>query len=90
LGVPFGALVGERRGWRAAFWAVTGIGLLALAGIVLLVSGRAGQARPPMMAAPVPSGPGPPGGLRAQFRAFRSWQFAFGRNRGVRGLVVRG
>jgi DHA1 family inner membrane transport protein len=68
LGVPFGALVGERRGWRAAFWAVTGIGLLALAGIVLLV----------------------PGGLRAQFRAFRSWQFAFGRNRGVRGLVVRG
>jgi DHA1 family inner membrane transport protein len=74
LGVPFGALVGERRGWRAAFWAVTGIGLLALAGIVLLVPGRTG----------------PPGGLRAQFRAFRSWQFAFGRNRGVRGLVVRG
>ena len=26
LGVPFGALVGERWGWRATFWAVTGIG----------------------------------------------------------------
>ncbi len=47
LGVPFGALVGERWGWRAAFWAVTGIGLLALAGIVALVPAGAGQKRPP-------------------------------------------
>lgn len=43
LGVPFGALVGERWGWRAAFWAVTAIGVLALAGIVALVPGGAGE-----------------------------------------------
>ncbi|WP_217553563.1 MFS transporter [Streptomyces sp. GbtcB6] len=64
LGVPFGALVGERWGWRAAFWAVTAIGVLALAGIVALVPGRAGA---------VPEG-GAPGGPRDQFRAFRSSQ----------------
>lgn len=72
LGVPFGALVGERWGWRAAFWAVTAIGLLALAGIVALVPGSAGgpltsevTGRPERL---------PPTGPRAQFRAFRSWQ----------------
>jgi MFS transporter, DHA1 family, inner membrane transport protein len=62
LGVPFGALVGERWGWRAAFWAVTAIGLLALAGII----------------ACVPSGDRDtttaPTALRAQLRAFRSGQ----------------
>lgn len=67
LGVPFGALVGERWGWRAAFWAVTAIGVLALAGIVLLVPGRA----PTVTGRP---GPVPPSGLRAQVRAFRSVQ----------------
>ncbi|MPY60849.1 MFS transporter [Streptomyces spongiae] len=72
LGVPFGALVGERWGWRAAFWAVTGIGVLALAGIVALVPGWAGEARPTPGAGR--SEPTPPRGLRAQFRAFRSWQ----------------
>jgi DHA1 family inner membrane transport protein len=69
LGVPFGALVGERWGWRAAFWAVTAIGLLALAGIVAFVPGRAGQA--PSTSS---SQPAPPTGLRAQARAFRSAQ----------------
>jgi DHA1 family inner membrane transport protein len=73
LGVPFGALVGERWGWRAAFWAVTAIGVLALAGIVALVPGRAGQALP-RTATVGGSGPLPPAGLRAQLRAFRSWQ----------------
>ncbi|MFC9632414.1 MFS transporter [Streptomyces mirabilis] len=72
LGVPFGALVGERWGWRAAFWAVTGIGLLALAGIVALVPAGAGERRPPT--ARGRSDPIPADGLRAQFRAFRSWQ----------------
>jgi DHA1 family inner membrane transport protein len=72
LGVPFGALVGERWGWRAAFWAVTAIGVLALAGIAALVPAWAGRT-------PAPSGtadgePVPPSGLRAQVRAFRSWQ----------------
>ncbi|WP_316768476.1 MFS transporter [Streptomyces sasae] len=64
LGVPFGALVGERWGWRAAFWAVTAIGVLALAGIVALVPGRAGTV----------TGAGAPTGLRDQLRAFRSSQ----------------
>ncbi|MER5669031.1 MFS transporter [Streptomyces mirabilis] len=72
LGVPFGALVGERWGWRAAFWAVTGIGLLALAGIVALVPAGAGETRPPT--ATGRSDPIPADGLRAQFGAFRSWQ----------------
>lgn len=66
LGVPFGALVGERWGWRAAFWAVTVIGLLALAGIIACVPRRAGETPPTEPAAPT--------GLRAQLRAFRSGQ----------------
>lgn len=61
LGVPFGALVGERWGWRAAFWAVTAVGLLALAGIVAFVPGRAGETPQPTA-------------LRAQAGAFRSAQ----------------
>ncbi|WP_328499043.1 MFS transporter [Streptomyces sp. NBC_00414] len=75
LGVPFGALVGERWGWRAAFWAVTAIGVLALAGIAALVPGAAGQARPDAVrGGSEPIAPVPPSGLRAQLRAFRSWQ----------------
>ncbi|MFG2469476.1 MFS transporter [Streptomyces canus] len=62
LGVPFGALVGERWGWRAAFWAVTVIGLLALAGIVAFVP------------SPGQTPPTAPTGLRAQLGAFRSGQ----------------
>ncbi|MGN9762960.1 MFS transporter [Streptomyces sp. SD31] len=75
LGVPFGAWVGERWGWRAAFWAVTAIGVLALAGIAAFVPGRAdaGRTRPPT-ATTSPAHPIPPSGLRAQLRAFRSWQ----------------
>ncbi|MFG3292145.1 MFS transporter [Streptomyces sp. NPDC048179] len=64
LGVPFGAFVGERWGWRAAFWAVTAIGVLALAGILALVPGRAGTG----------TVDGAPTGLRGQFRALRSAQ----------------
>ncbi|MET9681867.1 MFS transporter [Streptomyces coeruleorubidus] len=127
LGVPFGALVGERWGWRAAFWAVTAIGVLALAGIAALVPAWAGRVRPatgtdptagrpatgvgganPVLprlatsadgadplpprsatgtgeaefapAQPQPAtgtgepDPASPSGLRAQLRAFRSWQ----------------
>ncbi|MFD3838519.1 MFS transporter [Streptomyces sp. NPDC058642] len=66
LGVPFGALVGERWGWRAAFWAVTAIGVLALTGIAALVPARPTEADH--------SAPTPAPGLRAQFRAFRSLQ----------------
>ncbi len=74
LGVPFGALVGERWGWRAAFWAVTAIGVLALAGIAALVPDGAGETRSPTMTVTGQSDPAPADGLRAQFRAFRSWQ----------------
>ncbi|MFF0156190.1 MFS transporter [Streptomyces sp. NPDC005263] len=72
LGVPFGALVGERWGWRAAFWAVTVIGVLALAGIAALVPNGAGEA--PSSVRTGHSEPTPPTSLRAQFRALRSWQ----------------
>ncbi|MEW1776063.1 MFS transporter [Streptomyces sp. NPDC086777] len=64
LGVPFGAVVGERWGWRAAFWAVTGIGMLALAGLAALVPAGTGA---------VP-GAVTGGGPREQLRAFRSAQ----------------
>ncbi|ARQ00746.1 MFS transporter [Pseudorhodoplanes sinuspersici] len=37
LGVPFGTWLGQAFGWRSTFWAVTLIGLLALAVIVWLV-----------------------------------------------------
>ncbi|MGW6646388.1 MFS transporter [Streptomyces iakyrus] len=75
LGVPFGALIGERWGWRAAFWAVTAIGLIALAGIAALVPDRAGRAQP-MADTERTTGAErmPPGGLARQLRAFRSWQ----------------
>lgn len=42
LGVPFGTWLGQMAGWRAAFWAVTGIGVLALVVIALLVPRNAG------------------------------------------------
>ncbi|WP_262061006.1 MFS transporter [Streptomyces sp. STR69] len=62
LGVPFGALVGERWGWRATFWAITATGAVALAAIAMLVPGWAGRVS------------GGAGGLRAQLRSFRSTQ----------------
>lgn len=61
LGVPFGALVGERWGWRATFWAITAIGVVALIAIAVLVPAWAGAR----------SGSA---GLRTQLRAFRSTQ----------------
>ncbi|MFI5882104.1 MFS transporter [Streptomyces sp. NPDC051554] len=64
LGVPFGALVGERWGWRATFWAITVIGAVALIAIAALVPAWAG-------------GMGETGGradLRSQLHAFRSTQ----------------
>ncbi len=35
LGVPFGTLLGQALGWRATFWAVTGIGVLAVTALLL-------------------------------------------------------
>ncbi|MEV0484835.1 MFS transporter [Streptomyces sp. NPDC050508] len=64
LGVPFGALVGERWGWRATFWAITAIGAVALAAIAVLVPAWAGGER----------GKGGRPDLRSQLHAFRSTQ----------------
>jgi DHA1 family inner membrane transport protein len=61
LGVPFGTMLGQATGWRSTFWAITVIGVLALAGILALVP-RTG------------SGEAAPGGLRSELRAFRSGQ----------------
>ncbi|MDR7336091.1 MFS transporter [Roseateles asaccharophilus] len=40
LGVPAGAWLGLHYGWRSTFWAVSAIGLLAMAVIALFVSAR--------------------------------------------------
>lgn len=61
LGVPFGALVGERWGWRATFWAITAIGSVAMVAVAVLVPGWAG-------ATSLRSD------LRSQLRAFHSTQ----------------
>ncbi|MGW7482179.1 MFS transporter, partial [Nonomuraea muscovyensis] len=37
LGVPLGTLLGQQLGWRSTFWAITVIGVVALAGIRVLV-----------------------------------------------------
>lgn len=37
LGVPFGTFLGQQAGWRSAFWAISGIGVIALIGILALV-----------------------------------------------------
>lgn len=37
LGVPFGTLLGQQSGWRSTFWAISGIGVIALIGILVLV-----------------------------------------------------
>ncbi|MDF2266635.1 MFS transporter [Streptomyces coacervatus] len=65
LGVPFGALVGERWGWRATFWAITGIGVVAAVAIAVLVPGWAGKPEVESGAARA---------LSAQLRAMRSRQ----------------
>ncbi len=58
LGVPFGTALGQAAGWRAAFWAVVAIGLLAGVAIV----------------AWIPTGlPGSKNGLGSEFRTLRRW-----------------
>ena len=37
LGVPIGAWIGQHAGWRATFWSVSGLGMLALCALLLLV-----------------------------------------------------
>ena len=37
LGVPFGTALGQWLGWRATFWAVTGLGVIAIIAVAMLV-----------------------------------------------------
>ncbi|MDH2456384.1 MFS transporter [Corynebacterium bovis] len=37
LGVPLGSFIGQHVGWRAVFWIISGVGVLALTGLVALV-----------------------------------------------------
>ncbi|WP_223693195.1 MFS transporter [Leifsonia poae] len=60
LGVPFGTLLGQALGWRSTFLAITVIGVVALAGVALLV--------PRATEAPHSDG------LLRELRAFRSGQ----------------
>ncbi|MDF0498566.1 MFS transporter [Bradyrhizobium yuanmingense] len=48
LGVPFGAWLGLMLGWRAAFWAVTVIGVIAFAVVAALVPGHVGNGDKPI------------------------------------------
>lgn len=61
LGVPFGTLIGQQFGWRATFWAITGIGVAALLLVAALVPADSGAHEQ----AP---------NLRREIRAFRSTQ----------------
>ncbi|MDR6571515.1 DHA1 family inner membrane transport protein [Curtobacterium sp. 320] len=61
LGVPFGTFLGQALGWRATFWTIAAIGVVALVGVALLVpTVRSADAA-------VPS-------LRRELGAFRSGQ----------------
>jgi len=57
LGVPLGTWLGQLYGWRAAFWGVTGIGLLALAILAIYL--------------PRHSAPPASGNLRDDFRVLK-------------------
>ncbi|WP_050858163.1 MFS transporter, partial [Bordetella pertussis] len=43
LGVPFGTWLGQAWGWRATFWAVTAVGIAAMAAIMYWVPASRGQ-----------------------------------------------
>ena len=47
LGVPFGTFVGQQLGWRSAFWIISALGVVAIAGVAALV---------PRLPAPPPLG----------------------------------
>ncbi|SHV32727.1 arabinose efflux permease family protein [Mycobacteroides abscessus subsp. abscessus] len=49
LGVPFGTFVGQHLGWRSAFWIISALGVLAIAGVAALV---------PRLPTPIPAGGG--------------------------------
>ena len=45
LGVPLGTALGQIAGWRATFWAVTFVGILACAGLYFVLPAQANQAK---------------------------------------------
>ncbi|OJF93899.1 MFS transporter [Pararhizobium antarcticum] len=45
-GVPLGTVIGQTFGWRATFWAVSGLGVIALAGIATLLPNSIEKAPP--------------------------------------------
>ncbi|MCY1299430.1 Inner membrane transport protein YdhP [compost metagenome] len=45
-GVPLGTWIGQTFGWRATFWAVTGLGVIALTAIVALLPNTLSKAPP--------------------------------------------
>ena len=47
VGVPVGTAVGTIFGWRATFWAMFGLGLIALVAMMLLLPRTTGAASPP-------------------------------------------
>ncbi|MET8472786.1 Cmx/CmrA family chloramphenicol efflux MFS transporter [Streptomyces sp. NPDC006422] len=57
FGVPAGTFLGQHAGWRASFWAVDALAVLALLGVTLLVPHR-------------PNGPHT--GIRSELAAFRN------------------
>jgi DHA1 family inner membrane transport protein len=65
LGVPFGTMLGQAAGWRSTFWAIAGIGVVALAGILTLVP-KTGHGETAVSSAP--------DSIRSELRAFRSGQ----------------
>jgi MFS transporter, DHA1 family, chloramphenicol resistance protein len=51
VGLPAGTVIGQHLGWRAAFWALAVLAVLAMVGILATVAGgRPGQASPPRLA----------------------------------------
>ncbi|MFC5719790.1 MFS transporter [Streptomyces gamaensis] len=73
VGVPLGTLLGQHAGWRATFWAITGLGVLGPLGIAALV----------------PSGPRPEGARTAREPAvFRNPQVPLAMGMTVLGMVV--
>jgi len=60
FGVPFGTFLGQQFGWRSTFWVISVIGVVAFAGITLLVT--------------APKVTGDQVSLRSELRAFRSGQ----------------
>lgn len=61
LGVPLGTFLGQAAGWRSTFWAISIIGVIALAGIIALIPAAVAQAKST-------------GNILSEFRIFASGQ----------------